>query len=113
MLAIQKARNSSGWVKHIAAKYGKPVAEMRRLLRTSQALVAEVAILYNDMAREEAKRLVADDTKPPQGDDLLSELTRRYHYALFSDKKKQAKEAASRAFAAEAKADREARKGAT
>ena len=82
------------------------------MLRTLHALQEEVATLLNDMARDEAVRLVADDAKPPVGDDLLSELTRRYHYALFADKKKQAKEAASRAFAAEAKAEREARKGA-
>jgi hypothetical protein len=78
---------------------------MARLLRTSQALIAEVAILYNDMAREEAKQLVTADGKPPAGDDLLSELTRRYHYALFSDKKQKAREEAKRAFAAEALED--------
>jgi hypothetical protein len=111
MLAILKARNSAGWLRAVAAKYGKPVVEVRRLLGTSHALHEEVAILLNDMARDEAIKLVSADGKAPQGDDLLSELTRRYHFALFADKKQKAREEARRAFAAEALED-SIRKGA-
>lgn len=86
---------------------------MRRILRTSHALHEEVAILLNDMARDEAIRLVAADGKAPAGDDLLSELTRRYHYALFADKKQKAREEARRAFQAEALEDSIRRGGAS
>ena len=72
------------------------------MLGTTQALNEEVAILLNDMARNEAIGLVSEDGKPPTGDDLYSELIRRYHYALFSEKKRKANEAAKRAFQAEA-----------
>lgn len=102
MLAIQRARNTSGWLRHVAGKYGVPVAEVRRMLGTTRALNEEGAILLNDMARNEALALVADDGKPPVGGDLYSDLVRRYHFALFSEKKRKANEAAKRAFQAEA-----------
>ena len=105
MLAILRARNSAGWLKQVAAKYGRPVAQMRGLLRTSSALTEEVAVLLNDMARDEAVRLVIADGKAPAGDTLYDELIRRYHHALFSEKKKKANEEAARAFAAEALED--------
>lgn len=105
MTAILRARNSVGWLKTVAAKYGKPATEMRSILRTSPALTQEVAILLNDMARDEAVRLVQQDGKAPVGAGLYDELIRRYYHALFSDKKRRANEEAKRAFAAEALED--------
>jgi hypothetical protein len=63
-------------------------------------LYAEIAILLNDTARDEAARLAAQDAKAPDGDDLYSELIRRHHAVLTAAKRHAARATAAQALAA-------------
>lgn len=99
-----RAKNSAQWLHRVAQRYGVPVVVMARQLRTGRALAHEVGVLINEIAESEARRLVADDKRAPQGADLFDTLVRSHHAALFAIHKKQTNQAARRALAQEAKA---------
>jgi hypothetical protein len=69
------------WLRRLAAKYNRPVAELASVLSRPGALETEIAMLLSDAALSVAERLLEEREQPDTDSDELFDRAVRGHYA--------------------------------
>lgn len=82
-------QDAVGWATHLAARYQVPVASV--LTSRKGDLERDVALVLVDVAEQIAQRAIANKTAPPEGDDILRQITTRIYARLKAVERAKAK----------------------